>query len=58
MNFYQILNDKPNISSLKNKNNFKEHRHDQSIFTNLVIKNKLQTHFLTKDLIKYNANQP
>jgi hypothetical protein len=58
MTNYQILNDSPNICNLPNSQNFQEHRHDQSILTNLIIKNKLPTHFLTKELVQCNVNQP
>jgi len=33
-----VLTDIPNTCGLPNYKNFKEHRHDQSIFTNLLIK--------------------
>jgi len=58
MNNYQLLTDSPNISGLPNLPNFKEHRHDQSILTNLVIIKKLKSVFLDSNFIKYNFNQP
>jgi len=53
-----ILSDIPNICNLPNLNSFKEHRYDQSILTNLFIKNKLASHSFGLDKIKYNYNQP
>lgn len=53
-----ILTELPNICNLPNINNFREHRYDQSILTNLFIKNKLISHRFNTDKIKYNYNQP
>lgn len=53
-----ILTDLPNICNLPNVNSFVEHRHDQSILTNLFIKNKLVSHYFGAEKIKYNYNQP
>lgn len=53
-----IISDLPNICSLPNVNDFKEHRYDQSILTNLAIKNNLISYNLTEEKIKYNYFQP
>ena len=53
-----ILTECPNISNLPNVNNFSEHRYDQSILTNLFIKNNLISHYFGPQIIKYNYNQP
>ena len=53
-----ILTELPNISKLPNLSNFKEHRYDQSILTNLSIKYKLISYKLDNTFIKYNFNQP
>jgi hypothetical protein len=36
-----VITDEPNICKLPNLNEFQDHRHDQSVLTNLVIKNNL-----------------
>ena len=53
-----ILTDIPNICGLPNLPNFKDHRHDQSILTNLIIKNNLKSYKFPDFVIKYNYNQP
>jgi len=53
-----ILTEIQNVSGLPNINNFKEHRYDQSILTNLFIKNKLKSINFGTDKIKYNYFQP
>lgn len=53
-----ILTECPNICNLPNINNFTEHRYDQSILTNLFIKNNLISHYFGPNVIKYNYNQP
>jgi hypothetical protein len=52
-----ILTDTPNICGLPNLKNFKDHRHDQSILTNLIIKRGIKSINLN-DLVFYNFNQP
>jgi hypothetical protein len=52
-----ILTDIPNICGLPNLKSFKDHRHDQSILTNLIINRKIKSYNLN-DLIMYNYNQP
>jgi hypothetical protein len=54
----RILVDSPNISGKNNINNYIEHRYDQSILTNIIIKNNLESYFLNSNIIKYNYNQP
>jgi hypothetical protein len=49
-----ILTELPNICGLPNINDFIEHRYDQSILTNLAIKNNLISYNLGTDKIKYN----
>jgi hypothetical protein len=53
-----IITDLPNICLLPNVNDFREHRHDQSILTNLAIKNNLISYNLTEEKIKFNYFQP
>lgn len=53
-----ILTEEPNICGQPNLDNFKEHRYDQSVLTNLFIKYKLNSYFFDTDKIKYNYNQP
>lgn len=53
-----ILVDKPNISGKENIFNYKEHRYDQSILTNLSIKHGINSVYLNENIIKYNYNQP
>ena len=38
---YRILTDSPNECNLPNYPDFQDHRHDQSVLTNLFIKHKL-----------------
>lgn len=53
-----ILTEIPNISNLPNVNNFREHRYDQSILTNLIISKKIESYTLPENLMRYNYNQP
>jgi hypothetical protein len=53
-----ILTELPNICGLPNVNDFIEHRYDQSILTNLAIKNNLVSYNFTEEKIKYNYFQP
>jgi len=57
MNDLNILTDNQNICGLDNLKNFIEHRHDQSILTNLIIKKNLKHFLLSNDYILYNKNQ-
>jgi hypothetical protein len=52
-----ILTDTPNMCGLPNLKNFRDHRHDQSILTNLIIKRGIKSVNLN-DLVMYNFNQP
>lgn len=54
----KILTDIPNTCGLPNLPNFKDHRHDQSILTNLSIKHNLKSLNFLNYVIKYNFNQP
>lgn len=54
----KILTDIPNTCGLPNLPNFKDHRHDQSILTNLSIKRNLKSLNFPNYVIKYNFNQP
>jgi len=53
-----ILTDLPNVCGLENLEGFKDHRHDQSILTNLSIKYGLKSYKLNQNIIWYNYNQP
>jgi len=53
-----ILTDIPNVCGLPNQPNFKDHRNDQSILTNLSIKYGLESFQYPPNVIKYNYNQP
>jgi hypothetical protein len=53
-----ILDDSPNTQGLPNLYNFKEHRHDQSILTNLSIKMNIKSIKVDSNLIRFNYNQP
>jgi|LakMenEpi03Aug12_release.lakeMendotaPanAssembly.Ray.scaffolds.fasta_scaffold156154_2 hypothetical protein len=53
-----ILTDLPNTCGLENLEGFKDHRHDQSILTNLSIKYGLKSYKLNQNIIWYNYNQP
>jgi hypothetical protein len=53
-----ILTFIPNNCGQPNLPNFKEHRYDQSILTNLSIKYNLQSVKFPTHVIKYNYNQP
>lgn len=58
MSNLSILTDDNNICGLNNLPNFKEHRHDQSILTNLSIKYDIKSIWVNNQMIKYNYNQP
>jgi len=49
-----IVTDLPNTCGLSNHKNFIEHRHDQSILTNLSIKYNLKKNESSNDLVEYN----
>ena len=53
-----ILTDLPNTCGLENLEGFKDHRHDQSILTNLSMKYGLKSYKLNQNIIWYNYNQP
>jgi hypothetical protein len=53
-----ILTEIPNISNLPNINDFKEHRYDQSILTNLIINKKINSYLIPENVMRYNFNQP
>jgi len=53
-----ILTDDANICGLPNLPNFMEHRHDQSILTNMIIEKNIKNYFLSKDYLLYNYYQP
>jgi len=53
-----ILTETPNICGKENLINFKEHRYDQSILTNLSIKYNLKSYNFNSTIIKYNYYQP
>lgn len=50
----QILDDSPNLLGLPNLPNFKEHRHDQSILTNLSFLKKINSVNVSNDMILFN----
>lgn len=56
MKVENLLIDSPNIYGLPNLPNFIEHRHDQSILTNLSLLRKIKNHRLTKDTVNCNSN--
>ena len=49
-----ILTDEPNVCGLNNLPKFIDHRHDQSILTNLVLKRNLKSVPLSDEIIKFN----
>lgn len=53
-----ILDDTPNTMGYPNLPNFKEHRHDQSILTNLMVKNNIKSININSELMLFNYNQP
>lgn len=53
-----ILTDIPNICGKPNIDNFQDHRHDQSILTNIAIQKKIKSFRFNNNIIKYNFNQP
>lgn len=53
-----ILTDIQNICGLPNLQNFIDHRHDQSILTNLSIQKKIKSFRFNNNMVKYNFNQP
>lgn len=53
-----ILTEIPNVSNLPNVNDFREHRYDQSILTNLIIKKKIESYTIPENIMRYNYNQP
>lgn len=53
-----ILDDSPNLLGLPNLINFKEHRHDQSILTNLSYLKKIKSINIGGTTILFNHNQP
>ena len=54
----RVVTDDPNVCGLPNLKNFIDHRHDQSILTNLAIKYGLNNYYLNDSFVKYNYNQP
>lgn len=58
MNNKSIIDDSPNTMNLPNLNNFKEHRHDQSVLTNLSICKNIKSVNISGDMILFNHNQP
>jgi hypothetical protein len=56
--YENILTETPNISNLPNINSFREHRYDQSILTNLIIKRNIESYNFDENTIKYNYYQP
>jgi len=50
-----IVSDLPNICGFENHINFVEHRHDQSILTNLAIKYDIKSQQLDDSYISYNT---
>lgn len=53
-----IVDDSPNTLGLPNLENFKEHRHDQSILTNLSVCKNIKSVNISGDTILFNYNQP
>jgi len=54
----RLLTDIPNSCGLSNLPGFKDHRHDQSILTNIAISMKLPSMYLPPEVILYNYHQP
>jgi len=52
-----ILTDIPNITE-PNLPNFKDHRHDQSILTNLALRYKIGNTYINDSFVKFNKYQP
>jgi hypothetical protein len=53
-----IVDDSPNKMGLPNLKNFREHRHDQSILTNLSICKNIKSVNISGDIILFNYHQP
>jgi hypothetical protein len=54
----KILDDSPNILGLPNLPKFREHRHDQSILTNISIQKNIKSINVNNDYVLFNYNQP
>ena len=54
----RILTEAPNVCGLPNLPSFQEHRYDQSVLTNLVVREKLPSYRLPESMLRYNFNQP
>jgi hypothetical protein len=54
----QIVDDSPNTLGFPNLTNFKEHRHDQSILTNLSISKNIKNFNIGSEYVNFNFNQP
>ena len=52
------ITDEPNTCGLENVNSFREHRHDQSILTNISIQKEIISYNFNTDYIQYNYHQP
>lgn len=53
----QIVSDNKNVFA-NNLPHFMDHRHDQSILTNLAIKYNINSYTVNDNMIRFNANQP
>lgn len=53
-----ILTEIPNISKFDNLQNFKEHRYDQSVLTNIALKYQMKNQSFSSQYIKFNFYQP
>lgn len=51
-----ILTDSPNIFGIPNSNGFKDHRHDQSILTNLSVKHGIKISSIIRESVNCNKN--
>lgn len=54
---YQAVSDAPNKCGVANDSGFVDHRHDQSILTNIVLRRGIVSVNLNSDYINYNINQ-
>jgi hypothetical protein len=54
----KILDDTPNTLGFPNLPNFRDHRHDQSILTNLSIQKNIKSTNISGDYVIFNYNQP
>lgn len=52
-----VVTDLPSLRGFPNYNGFREHRHDQSILTNLSIKYDIPSYQFNSDYVSYNSSE-